>query len=435
MTRAATHTGVVLVAALWLSCAPPPKPRELVTLQKLRAESVDADMPATRPLLAEAKALSDKAVAAWQDGDLDDARQAAYLGAAKLRLARAMARRLRAEEQSKKLAAEVTLATTQKTFLRERLEDLDEHIRVYEDLAKALLDRRFKEIELDAAQQRIKAQQTIDAASAALKRAASVDAEKHAARDYTLAQQLIGSATDLLRNKKAKKATKTAELAKAKADKAFTIARVRYLRVQRAAEIHRRNEALTKEAEAIAGLRHKLETKDETQRLVLTVPALFPRNSDRMNLIKLKVVNAVVALLRKHPNYQVIVAGYTSAAVKRKRRYELSRYRAYRVVHYFQSFNLPRKRFAVRAYGAENRIARAFSADNDRVDIILLLPAEKLPVDGKGDAPKNKPETPKKGDAPNKGKAKPPAPVKKPPALPKNKGPDKAERLGTSPTK
>ena len=83
MTRA-TLLSVFVTTLLALGCAPPPKPRELDALEKLRS---DPQMPAARKKAPDLCKKADKALSTatdkWQSNDLNDSVNSALLSAPK----------------------------------------------------------------------------------------------------------------------------------------------------------------------------------------------------------------------------------------------------------------------------------------------------------------------------------------------------------------
>jgi outer membrane protein OmpA-like peptidoglycan-associated protein len=168
-------------------------------------------------------------------------------------------------------------------------------------------------------------------------------------------------------------AISSAGMAASKANEAHAAARGPYTQAQANANKQARNQALQRDAAAIAGITVKLKTVGQTQQVVLPVLDLFKRRKTTPRSEKLSVLNAVGELLKKYPSYPVIINGYTSSRVRRSQRYAVSQGRAQQVANHFVSMGQPLKRFAVAGRGAENPVARRWSSANDRVEIILLF--------------------------------------------------------------
>jgi outer membrane protein OmpA-like peptidoglycan-associated protein len=367
--------GLALLAAAALAgCAHALKPKELLDLAALRATKESEVAQEQQPdLWRDADAPYWKAIDAWQRSNVEEAQYWATLGAIKLRTAlnavREEAARRRVEETRKQLAE----LRGQQQALRAELGDVEEQLRLYEKLAAARRAAKEKEQQLSEAQQRQQAQARLRETQMALKMAETVEAARYAPADYVAAQSLLAAAEAALRDGRVSDAAATAEVAKAKADAALTVARPLYLAERKAAERQARNQALQKDAAAIAGITVRMRAIGETQQLILPVPDLFRRGDATPRPDKLGLLDAIGALVKKYGEYPVIINGYTSSRVRAAQQYALSQARAQKVADRLVSQGVEASRIAVTGRAADDPIAARSSPLNDRVEIILLF--------------------------------------------------------------
>jgi outer membrane protein OmpA-like peptidoglycan-associated protein len=373
--RRISHCQVPLWAAvLLLGCATVPKPQELVAYEAQRAgEPAKIAEEEQSALVAESDRAHERSLEAWEDEELELAKHFATLATIKLRTALTLI----AQQQTQKRMAEVKKQLAQVRARQAKLDqqraEVEEKTRLYEQLAMARSATKERELQLSEAQKKAEAQKKVGKAQLALKLAETVDAAKHAKTSFQLAQTMVNQALEALKNGDSANAAATAEMAKAKADAAYEAARPIYQKEQQTASRQARNQALQRDAAAISGVTVKLKAVGQTQQLVLPVLNLFKPRSTTPKPEMSGTITAVGQLLKKYPDYPVLIEGHTSYRVRRNQRYAVSQARAQAVANQFVAMGLPLKRFAVSGRGAEKLVGRRWSTENDRVEITLLF--------------------------------------------------------------
>lgn len=375
--RIDTARQAVIATALLAACATPPKPQELEAFERMQKQpAVKTARDQQKALVGESEQAHKKAVAAWEDEDLERAKHFAVLASVKLKTALALVEQETLEKQIAETRAQISKVTDEQKELADDLGEADEKIALYTKLNAAKSAKAKQEAMLKLAQENAKellaAQQKIAEAELALKRADTVEASKHAAAVYKQAQAELAKARAAFKAKDADKASTAAAAAKTKAEVAHATAKAIYVKQKNAAAKQKRNLTLQKKAAAIQGITVKLRKTGGTQQLILPVPYLFKRGM-KIRPERVAVLNAIAQLLKAYPDYPVIITGYTSFRVPRRRRYVISQGRAQAVVSHFASMGLGVKRFAVNGGGAENRVAARRSRLNDRVEIAVLF--------------------------------------------------------------
>jgi outer membrane protein OmpA-like peptidoglycan-associated protein len=366
-------------------CSQLPKPKELLDFATLReGKEYSVALERQADLVKQSDAAYWKAVEAWQDQDLEAAKYWANLGAIRLRTALAMLREEQAKHRREAARKELAELTKQEHELTAQLRDADEQLALLAKLTAARKAAQEKEAQLKAklseAQQREEAQRRmaeaqtkVAEAQIALKQADTVEAARFAPNEYGVAQALLTRAEAALKAGQHADAATVADLARSRAETALAAARPQFVAARKAAERQARNQALQRDASAINGVTVRVKTVGETQQLVLPVPELFRRSETTPRAEKKALLNEIGALLKRYPEYPVIINGYTSARVRRSQQYSVSQARAQEVANYFVGLGIAYKRMAVAGHGSEHHIAGRTSPVNDRVEIILLF--------------------------------------------------------------
>lgn len=378
MTRShylvASLAGCFAAAGVFFGCATTPKPQELVALDELRkSEQVEQATEKHAQLMRESEDAYKKAMEAWEDEELDEAKHWAVIGTIKLRTALALLNQAAAKQRVAAAEKALKQASRQRADLVVKIRETDEKIELYGKLAQAKQATLEREKALTEAQRLSEAQKKVADAQLALKRADTVNAKEYAQATYALAQELLIKADAALKANSPTEASSSAAMAEAKAAEAYAASRGPYQQAQANASQQVRNQALQRDAAAIPGITVRLKTVGQTQQLMLPVLDLFKRGKTSPRDEKLGVINAVGELLKKYPSYPVIINGYTSSRVRRSQRYAVSQARAQAIANHFVTMGQPLKRFAVAGRGDESPVARAWSSANDRVEIILLF--------------------------------------------------------------
>jgi outer membrane protein OmpA-like peptidoglycan-associated protein len=371
------HLGALLVG-LSVGCAPPPKPGELVALERLHKDATWRQVRREhRDLALQYSKAHRQALGAWEDGDLELARHWAHLALIRGRAAVATVAEQAEQGQRERLERELGDLLEKQHGLDQQLRVVGEMVDLYEELAVAQTNTRERDLHLSEVEQRAAAQKKVSDAQLALKTADTVDASRHAPGPYKMAQALLDKATAALAAEKPADGTAAAEMASEKAQAAYEAARPLYLKEQAAAARHTQNQALQQDAAAIAasvrGMSVKLHATGQTQQLVIQTTFLFRPKATRPYPKKREILSRIGELLQRHPGYPVVINGYTSHLSPEKERREISRARAQWVADHFRSLGVSPKRFVVAGRGAAKLIGYRLSGVNDRVEIILLF--------------------------------------------------------------
>jgi len=369
---------LAIVVATALGCAHAPKPKELLDLQALRDQRDYLSAQEKQPqLVKQSDEAYWKAVEAWKDEDLEITKYWANLGSIKLRTALSILRielgRQRVETGRKQLVE----VRTQHQDLKVKLAEAEEQLRLHDKLASARQSAKAQEEQLKAklseAEQRELEQKRLGEAQLALKMADTVEAAKYAPNEYGVAQALLVRAEAAVKEGKGADVIQSLEAAKLKADAAFNAARPLYMAARKTAERQARNQALQKDAAAVTGVTVRMKAIGETQQLILPVTALFKRSASAPDAGKVSILNEIGVLLKRYPEYPIIINGYTSSRVRASQQYAVSHARASAVANHFTTLGVEFKRLVVAGRGAADFIGPKASPQNDRVEVIVLF--------------------------------------------------------------
>lgn len=352
-------------------CRPLPKPAELVTLEELRKS------PENVQAAKESDAAHQRALNAWRDRDLRGARHWARAGGLRLRIASAAAEEEGLLAEVDRLRGELQKVQVEHVGVRAKLEQIEEMVQLYEELAVAQSSALEKKLHLTDVQKTGRAERQIGQATLFLKMAEVVGAKKYADKLYAIARTLVERASKELEANKPIKAFATAEMAGQKAQEAYEASKLHYLKEREAAARNTQNQALQKELTSLAsstpGISVKLVAEGGTQLLVIPVTSLFKPLASVPRADKNKILDQIGERLKKYPEFHLVIRGYTSHRAPPARRLSLSRARARKVADLLIAAGLGPKRFMVRGEGGTKLIGRRRSATNDRVEICILL--------------------------------------------------------------
>lgn len=379
----------ILIISLFAACGhTPPRPHELDTLENLRHTSeADAASKRSPDVLKEVDHLVARARSDWKDGELENSRRDALLGWIKLKTAIAVWQ----EDAARKRidAAETERVRNEKEYTRvaKDLATLQEQISLMEKLANAKSSADADRIraeqekaklagELQQQQARNDAQVKISSAELALKTADTVDAKTYAKTDYQAAGDLITRAQTELKDGNFAGASTSADQAKQKAEAAAATAKPEYMKATEAKDRKARDEALAKDAAALAAITVRADKKGDVTRLVLTFGGAFKGHATQITDGKDKVLDGVAELLKKYPTYPVQCVGHTDTKGKSDALLVVSQARAQAVYDALIGRGVDAKRFVVSGVGGEQPIADNRTPkgrdQNNRVELVLL---------------------------------------------------------------
>lgn len=375
-------------AFLFGACAHAPKPQELIDLEAMHGTKEYEAAKEKQPELSQASdSAHKKASTAWEDENLDLAKHFAQLGTIKLRTALTLIKQVETKARIESGRKELATLKSEHGSLISKISEADERIKLHGQLAaqrKAMAEKdaafKAKLTEAQKKQEQQKAlaegQKSIGQAQLALKMAETVGAQNYAKAVYQSAVMLLAKAEAALKAGNASEASATAMLAKGKAKAAYDAARPKYMAAKKNVAQQARNQALQKAAAGLPGVTVKFKTVGQSQQLIIPVLNLFNRRRKKQTEVreeKMVTLNAIGAMLKKFPEYPVVVDGHASFRVRSRQRYAVSQTRAQVVANHFVSMGVKLKRMVVAGRGAEVLVARKYSRDNDRVEITLLF--------------------------------------------------------------
>ncbi len=385
---------VLLVGAMGVACATPPKPRELELFDTLRKTN-EANLPEAAKrspdLTAEADRRSAAARDEWQSNDLPECRRDALIATIKLKSALAIyeqeqlkaklqslsGQQAQAEEESaglsKDLASEQEkLALLQKYVDARKTADADKQ-RLSQQMSS---EQQKAQAEQQRLSQQLVTEQKIAAAQLAMRTADTVEAGRYASAEYTAAGDLLAKASAELKQNDYTAAQASAEVAKKNADRAAELAKPQYEQAAQSNENKARNEALARDAPTIAGVKVRIDPRGDLQRLVIVIPELFKKREPSIAPGHDNILDGVATLLKKYPSYPVQVIGYTDNRGKSNELIAISAARAQAVYSALAERGVEVKRLMVSGLGGEDPFVDNKSASgrakNNRIEIVFM---------------------------------------------------------------
>jgi outer membrane protein OmpA-like peptidoglycan-associated protein len=385
---------VLLVGAMGVACATPPKPRELELFDTLRKTN-EANLPEAAKrspdLTAEADRRSAAARDEWQSNDLPECRRDALIATIKLKSALAIyeqeqlkaklqslsGQQAQAEEESaglsKDLASEQEkLALLQKYVDARKTADADKQ-RLSQQMSS---EQQKAQAEQQRLSQQLVTEQKIAAAQLAMRTADTVEAGRYASAEYTAAGDLLAKASAELKQNDYTAAQASAEVAKKNADRAAELAKPQYEQAAQSNENKARNDALARDAPTIAGVKVRIDPRGDLQRLVIVIPELFKKREPSIAPGHDNILDGVATLLKKYPSYPVQVIGYTDNRGKSNELIAISAARAQAVYSALAERGVEVKRLMVSGLGGEDPFVDNKSASgrakNNRIEIVFM---------------------------------------------------------------
>lgn len=389
-----TGAMVLLVGAMGVACATPPKPRELELFDTLRKTN-EANLPEAAKrspdLTAEADRRSAAARDEWQSNDLPECRRDALIATIKLKSALAIyeqeqlkaklqslsGQQAQAEEESaglsKDLASEQEkLALLQKYVDARKTADADKQ-RLSQQMSS---EQQKAQAEQQRLSQQLVSEQKIAAAQLAMRTADTVEAGRYASAEYTAAGDLLAKASAELKQNDYTAAQASAEVAKKNADRAAELAKPQYEQAAQSNENKARNDALARDAPTIAGVKVRIDPRGDLQRLVIVIPELFKKREPSIAPGHDNILDGVATLLKKYPSYPVQVIGYTDNRGKSNELIAISAARAQAVYSALAERGVEVKRLMVSGLGGEDPFVDNKSASgrakNNRIEIVFM---------------------------------------------------------------
>jgi outer membrane protein OmpA-like peptidoglycan-associated protein len=382
-----------LTGLLSLSCATPPKPRELDALEKLRA---DPAMPAARKKAPDLCKKADKSYAAatekWQSNDLNESVNHALLGQIFFRHALALADQ---DKSNVRIGdAEDALAATaeEQEKVRKDLDDENEKIGLLSKAAhqneemKALtaqmaVDKKANEDKLAQEKLRADTGDRISDAELAIKTAETVNAAKYAPELYKSAAQILAKAQMEFQAGQMEQAQSSAGIAKKTADDAAAAAKPSYARDSQADENRKKADGLFAEASRIPGVSTRRDVRGSLQRVIIAIPSdmLFVKKQTVISPGKDGVLNPIAELIRKpdYKDFPVQIVGHTdSRGGQQSALLAMSGARAQTVFNALVTRGVDVRRMMASGQGGAEPVGdgrtAAGRASNHRVEVVFL---------------------------------------------------------------
>jgi outer membrane protein OmpA-like peptidoglycan-associated protein len=361
------------------SCATPPKPPELEAFERMRADpAIQAAAKRHPDLVSSSDQLLARAREQWEDNELGDARSSALLGQIKLKHALALADQERARQRI--AGAETELRTSQDEYARvqKELNAVNEQVALLKRLQESTVERQKLAQQITTEQARAQASDRISDAELAIKTADTVNGGSHAKDAYTAAVDNLARARQEMQHGNFQAAETSAQLAKAKADEATSVAKPLYEQEAQAAENKARAEALARDAAAIPGIVVRREARGSLQRLVIPLPAerLFVKRGTSVAREKETGLDPIATLLKKYSSYPVQIVGYTDNRGRPGEQLAFSLARAESVFSSLALRGVDAKRMVVSGQGAADPIAdnrtTTGRSTNNRIEIVFL---------------------------------------------------------------
>ena len=223
----------LLLGVLAEGCALKPKPSELEALEKLRATPSAAAAAKRAPALVKsADDLLGRSKAKWQSSDLDESRDAALMGQAKLKHAIALADQDAAKRRIAKAEDDLEDVNEEQAKVQKELDGINETIGLLHQTAQAREEQKAMEAQMEAdrkmASDKADTADKISAAELALKTADTVQASTYAKAEYTTAADTLARAQAELQQGNFRSAQMSADIARKKAEEATAVAQPIY---------------------------------------------------------------------------------------------------------------------------------------------------------------------------------------------------------------
>jgi len=377
---------IIVVAAACGSA--PPKPRELDTFESLRhTKEAESAARAQPELVKESDRLLGRSKGNWKDGELESSRRDALLGWIKLKQAIAIWEQADAKRRIEVADSDKARSDKEYARINKELTAVNEQIALLDKLTnaktsaekerlKAEQERAKLAADLASQQQKGDAQNRIAAAELALKTADTVDAKNYAKADYQAALDLIARANKELQSNNVSAASTSADMAKQKAEQATATAKPEYQKAAEANDRKARQEALGKDAAALAGVTVRMDKKGDVTRLVMIFGGAFKGKSTMITGGKESVLDGVAELLKKYPAFPMQIIGHTDSKGKTDANLVISNARAQAVYNALIQRGVDAKRFVVSGVGSsqpisDNKSAKGRAANN-RVEMVFL---------------------------------------------------------------
>jgi len=358
-----------------LACAPPPKPTELLTFERIQRDANAQSIREAFPDLAkEADRAYAKALEAREDGDHEDVLHFTRLAAITWRTAA--------------IGAEVNDARRAETAAKQALADAQgrlKHAQQRIGSATAAMARQKRMMamakQLADAEARGRAQREAAAAKAAvqtaikqLKIAEGLNAASYAPGPFNKAQASMAMAMDALQANRFGDAESAANFVLADAKAAETAARPMYEFEEKKRNMAAKLNALFGQLNQIGGSEARIEARGA----VITLRGLFAPGKSAVLDESLGSVHRIGGIAKEFKEFRIIIEGHTDNRGKSAKNLALSETRANAVKGHIAETGVPTAQLSVLGKGDYEPIAdnssRSGRAKNRRVEVVFLRP-------------------------------------------------------------
>ena len=363
-------------AAALVACAPPPKPTELLTLERLRGQPTAQAIRDVFPdLAAEADRAYTKALEAREDGEHDDVIhftrvaaitwRTASLGAEVngARRAEAAATQLLVDAQARLKHAQQRVGSAAAAIARQKR---------LMTMAKQLAEAEARGL---AQRQAAAAKAAVEAAMKHLRDAESVNAATHAPGPFNKAQASMAMAMDALQKSRYADAEAAANYVIADAKAAELTAKPMYTFEESKRTFQAKLNALFTQLDQTGAAGARIEARGA----VITLRGLFDPGKSEVRDEATGTVHRIGGIAKEFKAFRLIVEGHTDNRGKSARNLSLSEARASAVSTYLVRTGVDASRISVLGKGDYEPIAdnssRAGRAKNRRVEVVFLRPA------------------------------------------------------------
>lgn len=375
--------------ALAVGCAQAPKPTELVEFEALRKSDYTKRVTSNEEALPYLKASDEfyaLALEFYNDEEMDQVKHYSLLGAMKHRTAEAIARK---EDAQKRLSKANDEYLRQQKFRNEhnsKQELLAKSVEILER-EKKLLEDKIAGIQQRETEQAIaKREKALDAikdqaeASVANAEIAQKDAEKFKAQEYApgpynQARNKLQSAIKFMKLENYDQAIEFAVSAKQDFEIARDEAKPGWDKEQNKLRVLEMNKTMLGEARQIFSA---AAVREEGRGAVIILGGMFRGNQAKIDKNKAYLLDSVMTLARKFPEYKILIEGHTDSRGNATRNLSLSQTRSNVARDYFIERGFPVERLLTVGKGGDypfynDRRERNL---NHRVDIVFLYPNE-----------------------------------------------------------
>lgn len=367
---------LIISCVLAFGCATPPKPPELESFEKLRADPAAAAAAKKSPdLVSKSDRWLARAQEEWRSNDLDESVNSALIGQISLKQALAISETERAKVRSAAADADLERARDEQERLDKDLASLNESLALLKRLQQQEAGRGELEKQLGTERQKAAASEKVNDAELAIKTADTMNAKKHANGQYQAAVDLLARAQQEVQQGNFSAAQLSADMAKKKAEEATEAAKPAYQEEAKSAESRAQAEALYRDMSAIAGTQSRRDIRGQLQRVVMIIPAelLFFRNETTIGPGKGYVLDQVAQLIKKYPSFPVQVVGYTdSRGGTQAQLLARSLARAQTAYSALLTRGVDVKRLVVSGQGSAEPITLPGKPGNNRVEVVFL---------------------------------------------------------------